>query len=481
MTDGVESGRMAGAFVPWREFLIGSHLGPLALVCLAVWLHAADSMIMATMLPVIVDDIGGSAFIGWSVSLYEIGSIVAGAASALLTMRLGLRRPMSAAALLFGCGCLASAFSPDMPLILVGRALQGLGGGGLVAMSFIAVNSLFARRYTARAMATVSMLWGLSAFLGPLVGGVFVEYATWRWGFGFFALQAFALAGWIALRPGTEKVSDVDAVPSLPLGRLALLCLAVVLISLGSIETGFLRTAAVACAGLIALGLFFWLDGRTGERRLFPMRTLDPRSTPGAALLLILAISIATTAITAFGPLLLIRIHGISPMEAGYILACSSIGWTIMAVLVSGSPERRDRVLIACGIAMTVASILGFLYAVPNGPAWLNAVFALMEGGGLGMAWTFLLRFTTSRAAPAEAKRISGAVPTMMRLGYALGSAYLGCVANAAGMQSLAVPEEAIRVARSIFLGGLPFGALALIALAALTRRSMSGESRRDR
>ena len=65
------------SFVSWREFLSSSYAPSLALVCLAVWLHAADSLIVATMLPSMVDEIGGAALVGWSVSLYEIGSIVA--------------------------------------------------------------------------------------------------------------------------------------------------------------------------------------------------------------------------------------------------------------------------------------------------------------------------------------------------------------------------------------------------------------------
>lgn len=74
-------------FVSWSEFLASPYAPSLALVCLAVWLHAADSLIVATMLPSIVAEIGGAALVGWAVSLYEIGSIVAGAASALLVVR----------------------------------------------------------------------------------------------------------------------------------------------------------------------------------------------------------------------------------------------------------------------------------------------------------------------------------------------------------------------------------------------------------
>jgi len=70
------------------------------------------------------------------------------------------------AAALFGFGCILSAVSPTMPLLLTGRALQGLGGGGLVAMGFVAVGLIFPRRYIARAMAAVSTLWGNRRFRG---------------------------------------------------------------------------------------------------------------------------------------------------------------------------------------------------------------------------------------------------------------------------------------------------------------------------
>jgi MFS family permease len=91
------------------------------------------------MLPAIVADIGGAAYVSWTVSIYEVGSVVAGAASALMSIRYGLRRPMAAAACVFALGCAASALSPSMQGVLVGRALQGLGGGGLVALGFAVV------------------------------------------------------------------------------------------------------------------------------------------------------------------------------------------------------------------------------------------------------------------------------------------------------------------------------------------------------
>lgn len=471
MTNPNQTATETDSFVSWSEFLTSPYVPALVLVCLAVWLHAADSLIVATMLPSIVDEVGGAALVGWAVALYEIGSIVAGAASALLTLRYGLRLPMSLAAALFGVGCLLSAISSTMPLVLSGRALQGLGGGGLIGMGFVAVGVLFPARYMARALAAVSALWGVSAFLGPLIGGLFVEYSTWRWGFTFFGAQAFGLALWIARRSDETTGAPSGEVPTLPIRRLALLCLAVVLIAAAGIRIDPLRTGGLVLGGLLCLVLFLRLDGRAGQARLLPGRPFDARHSTGAALLMVLSLSIATIAITAFGPLLVTTIHSASALIAGYVVACSSIGWTVAAVLVSGSPERFDRHLIAAGMSLVALSILGFLYAVPAGPLWLIAVFAGVEGAGFGLSWTFILRRTTALAQPDEVQRISGAIPTVQRLGYALGAAYVGIVANASGLLTITGPGDAGTVARWIFAACLPFAALGLVAMIGLVRR----------
>ncbi|MEH6752229.1 MAG: MFS transporter [Paracoccaceae bacterium] len=458
------------AFVSWREFLSSAYTPALALVCLSVWLHAADSLIVATMLPSVVAEIGGAGLVGWSVSLYEIASVVAGAASALLTIRYGLRTPMCLAAIVFGFGCFLSAVAPSMPLLLAGRVFQGLGGGGLVAMGFVAVGVIFPRRYTARAMAAVSTFWGVSAFLGPLIGGFFVEFATWRWGFAFFGGQAIALALWISLRPD-HAPSDASVRTVFPWRRLALLCLAVLLVSYGGVEIEPMQTALCVLSGVACLVLFLWLDHRAQDDRFLPLRPFDIGKPTGSALLMILSLSLATIAITAFGPLLVVAIHNASALTAGYIVACSSIGWTVMAVLFSGSPERLDRLMIAIGMTLVAASIAGFLYAVPNGPVWLIAVFAAVEGGGFGMAWTFILRRTTALADPEEVQRISGAIPTVQRLGYALGAAYIGIVANAAGFTTMDSAARAAETARWIFAACLPFALLGLLSMVTLVRK----------
>ncbi len=459
------------SYVSWREFLTSAYAASLALVCLAVWLHAADGLIVATMLPSIVADIGGAALVSWTVSLYEIGSIVAGAASALLTLRYGLRVPMAVSASLFGLGCALSAVSPSMEVLLLGRIAQGLGGGGLVAMCFVAVGVIFPRRYAARALAAVSTFWGVSAFLGPLIGGFFVELANWRWGFGFFALQAFALALWLALRRDVSAPIGDTAPARFPISRLALLCLAVVLISYAGFRVDLLRTSALIFAGMACLVWFVWRDGRAGDNRLLPRHPFDARHATGATLLMILMLAMATIVISAYGPLLLTVIHGTSALTAGYVVACSSIGWTIAAVAISGAPERHDRALIALGMGTVTASIAGFAIVVPIGPIWLIALISLFEGAGFGLAWTFILRRATAIVPKSEVQRISAAIPTIQRSGYALGAAFIGIVANAGGFLTMQTPQDGADVARILFWSCIPLGLIGLIAMLGLVRR----------
>jgi len=465
------TGQRAGAeFVSWHEFFGNVDRAQLLLVCLAVWLHAADSLVVATMLPAMVGEIGGQAFVGWTFALYEIGSIVAGAASALMVMRRGLRWPMAAAAALFALGCTVSALAPAMPEVLLGRVMQGLGGGGLVSMAFVAINAVFPRRYIARAMAALSALWGVSAFLGPLIGGFFVEHGSWRGGFWFFAAQALALCLWITAVASGKPLGAVTEARRFPLARLALLSAAILMVASGGISVQPLRTTLFVGAGLCCLALFLRYDRRAGDDRLLPVDAVDPRGIAGATLLMILAFSMATIAITAFGPILITAIHGTPALTVGYIIACSSIGWTVLAVGVSGAPARLDGVMVASGMAMATLSILIFLYAVPNGPVWLIAVAAFLEGGGFGIAWTFVIRRATALARPEDAARLAGAIPTVSRLGYALGAAYLGIVANASGFLAMETAAEAGFVARAVFLSCLLLAAVGFWGLGGFMR-----------
>ncbi len=118
----------------WREIAATGQLAGFSLLCLGVWLHAADSLLVATVMPAAVAEIGGILFVNWALALYTMGSILASALTGSVTARIGLRSSLALAAVLYAAGCAVSAVAPSMAILLVGRLLQGLGGGAMVAL-----------------------------------------------------------------------------------------------------------------------------------------------------------------------------------------------------------------------------------------------------------------------------------------------------------------------------------------------------------
>jgi Na+/melibiose symporter-like transporter len=111
------------------------------------------------------------------------------------------------------------------------------------------------------------------------------------------------------------------------------------------------------------------------------------------------------------------------------------------------------------------------VWAMPSGSVWLVALSMAATGGGFGLSWTFILRRSTALADGDEVHRIAGAIPVLQRLGYALGAAVMGIVANANGFLSMQAPADGAHAARAIFLACLAPAALALIAMMGLMRR----------
>lgn len=473
------------ARVSWRELLTREHAPALLIAALGVWLHAADGLVVATMTPAILTDIGGGALIAWTLALYEVGSISAGALSGLAAARHGVRRPMALAATVFALGCVVSALAPSMPVLLAGRLLQGFGGGGLVAFAFVVATQFFSRRLMPRVLAVISLLWGVSAFIGPMVGGVFVEYGAalggWRGGFMLFAIQAAALCVVVlratpeAAKPGADAAAAQGPLPepgrspdrssdSAPWRRVGLIAGGVVAIAAAGIDVTPVRSTVLALAGALCFWMFLRLDAAAGAARMLPRRPATTATPAGAAALLVFFFCAATISIAIYGPLLMIRLHGVSAFAAGYILALGSISWTAAAVLVSGEPERRDPLWILVGVLTLLAATVGFLISAPNGPVWLIGVSAMLEGGGFGLAWTFILRRATALSPEDEAERLSAGLPTVQRLGYAVGAAAAGIVANGSGMAAF----EAGDLSAGRMVGQAVFAAAILPGLAGL-------------
>ena len=151
-------------------------------------------------------------------------------------------------------------------------------------------------------------------------------------------------------------------------------------------------------------------------------------------------------------------------LTTGYIIAAESIAWSILSILVANAPPSRERLIIVGGALMIAAGIAGFAYAVPAGSIPLILACAVLQGGGFGIAWPFVTRIIVAAAPESERTIAASAVPTMQRIGYAVGAALCGIVANASGFSAGLSGETAESVAKWLFLAFVPLGIIGCLA-----------------
>ncbi|CAM5761722.1 MFS transporter [Mesorhizobium amorphae] len=454
--------------VDWRALWASGDLARFCFISLGILLHATNETMVATIMPAMVGDLSGVQLVGWSLAIYELGAIVAGAAAGRMVSYVALRSNVMVAALFYSTGALICATAPSMQVFLAGRLIEGLGGGALVSLAFVSVERLFPRAIWPQLFGLMSAIWGVAAFSGPMIGALMAELLSWRWAFGVFVIGGvvMATASLVVLNtPEARRTQSGDtALPPFPALPLACLAVSVILIASAGIDVALLRSSLLLGLGLGGLALFFRIDALKPQSRLFPANLFSWRTPVGSGMTMIAAFSVATCSFTVYGPLILTNLHGIPMLTTGYIIAAELIAWSILSILVANAPPERERTIIVCGASMIAAGIAGFAYAVPHGSIPLILFCALLQGGGFGIAWPFVTRMIVASAPASEQTIASSGVPTMQRIGYAVGAASAGIVANASGFSEGLNRAAAANAGIWLFLAFVPLGLLGAIA-----------------
>ncbi len=458
----------------WREVWATGQFGRFALLCAGVWLHAADSLITATAVPAIVADIGGVAYVAWTIALYQIGAIVAGTATAMLCARHGLKSVTTGAALVYGGGCVGAALAPDMATLLAARLVQGLGGGTLLSLSYVAIQQSFPDRLWGRLFGIQAVIWAAGSLLGPLIGGVFVELGMWRAIFWCFALQAGLL--WLVASALLAPETSGRRMPArFPGMRMLLLTLATLLIAQAGVTGSGVAACALGLSGLIMLYLAARLDRRSDDR-LLPVQLLDLRHPVGTGLLAVFALAVATTGFWAYGPLLLAVMFGVQPLVSGYILAGEALAWSAATMAIAAAPVSAGRTLIRTGTALVVLGSAGLAFAVPAGSLVAVVACVLLPGVGFGLCWPAIVQRTVHYAAEPERALAAAAPGIVQRIGYAVGAAASGVVANLAGLAD-GISLAAARAAGFwVFAAFIPVLTLGMVAAWRFTAEAEPGD-----
>lgn len=456
----------------WGALWRSGALPRFCFISLGVTFHAGAENMISTIMPAMVRDIGGVELNGWTFAIYEIGSIIAGAATGRLTTYWSVRANLIVAALIFTLGTIETALSPTMYWALIGRLVSGFGGGALISLSFVAVQRYFPSAIWPQLMAVLSVVWGVSAFGGPLYGGLVQTLLSWRWAFLIFAAAAviFAIACVPLLRNEPERPGTGQGPGSFPALALVCLALGITAIATAGVETRAHVSAALVLLGLAGIACFFVLDARNKTSRLFPSEPFNPRTVVGSGMLMVAALSVSTCSFGYYGPLLLASLHDFSPVTTGLIIASESVSWSILSILVATAPKHREVLIVRAGALMIAGGVAGFAWVVPSGSMAGLLFFATLQGGGFGILWPFANRRVVEAALPHERDLAASAFSTLQRMGYAVGSATAGIIANANGFSGGFTKAAATTAAPPLFLYFIPIALLGCVAAFRLTK-----------
>ena len=414
-------------------------LPALAVLLGGILLHSMNVLMLSTVLPTIVGELGGATLMSLPSTAFLASSIIAATCAGLGTATFGARNTYCAGAIVFAAGALVIAAAPAMEWVVAGRFVQGFGGGLIAGVAYVLVRSTFPEATWARVISLLSGMWSVSILVGPLAGGVFARLGQWRGAFVMVAAIAVVLLiGAFRVLPAARDGTTRRRFPGV---RLALVCAAIASSSSAAIAPSPVAKGLLVVLAVAFLAAMLLLDRRTPVP-LLPSDAFSFMTPTGLGLWLLILVAVAYSPLQIFIPAFLQGLHGLDPLTAGYGVACASLGWTAAALLAAGASERwRSRFIVGGPLVMLVSLIAAGVLADRHALLLCAAILGI--GIGIGVCWAFVAQRIMSGARKGEEAVAAGAVPTTQQMGFALGAALSGLAANAAGFAT-GLPREAM-------------------------------------
>ena len=404
----------------------------LAAIMLAMFMNAIEGTIVSTAMPAIVSDLGGFSLYSWVFSGYLLMNAVTVLIYGKLSDIVGRKPVLLFGIIVFLIGSILCGFADSMTELIFYRFLQGFGAGAVAPVASTIVGDIYKNEERARIQGYLSSVWGISAVMGPALGGLIVESLSWRLVFWInIPLGILSFVGiWFFLHENIEKRKrDIDYIGAALL-TLSISTLMVVLVQ-GGVKWSWASTPAISLVviAVISFVLFIMQEKRASEP-MMPFEIWKERSIL-IANLVSLTTGVMMIGLSSFLPTFVQGVMERSPTVAGFTLTAMSIGWPIASVF-------SGRLLLKIGFKATsllggTSLILGSLILVlmnPEAGPLIAATGSFFVGVGMGLTSTSFI-VVIQKTVSWERRGIATASNMFMRnLGNTVGAALLGGVMN---------------------------------------------------
>ncbi|HTK45875.1 MAG TPA: MFS transporter [Patescibacteria group bacterium] len=411
---------------------------------LTITLVATEALAVSTAMPIVARELGGLELYGLVFSAFTASSLVGIVVAGQLIDRRGIVLPFVLGLAMFAAGLTIAGAAISMPMLILGRLIQGLGGGAIPPIAYVAIGRSLPEHLRPSMFATLSTAWILPGVFGPGVAGVVAEAFNWRLIF-FGLLPVLLVSGAMAYR-GLSTLQPAAAVAKTT-GSPASRVRNGVLMGIGVIlaTTGLQADSPVLIlgVGVPGLGLAGW-----AFHRLVPPGTLRAARGYPTAVLLRGFVTFAFFAVDAYVALLLVEVRGWSAAQAGIALTAATLSWTAgswtQARLSARFPHEW---FVRVGFPVVAAGIAGLgLILLPAVPAWLSVPIFAFGGFGMGLTYAqFALIVLRDVPRPSQGEVTSG-LTLSDSLGTALGLTVAGAFV-AAGVRAGAGPAPGLAAA----------------------------------